>query len=467
MKNIVKTIVKKVYFGMPFTWRVPRIYYDTLKEIDGISTKEDICRYQLRKLREVVTHAYENVPGYHQLYNEAGIKPSDIQVLEDIKLLPIIDKELMRDNISEFTARNVAKWRLHQSRTSGSTGAPFGFYKTSDEEWVEQAFVGRGWSQGGWNIHQSGFMLRGAYAGDAEHIVKKCDNGSFYVHNNGYLVSPNYLTDEHYPIYREFLKNHGELEYIFALPSSITLLSQLIIDHRDEGISSVKAIYLGSESVFSWQYDFIRKAFPKANVISLYGQTERVIMAYWCKDSQKYHIDPFYGVTEILNENREVSVGERGELIGTSFWNTTTPFIRYRTKDYAIRGGRRCEYCGLDYDIIDTIEGRLQDVLIGAGNRMVAYTAFDGSLLHGTVFKNIVKYKIVQKEKGKLSFLMQVKEEFDEERQKEFQEIISNYLGDDFTIQLEIVDDILPGKNGKFNIVEQHLPIDISTRVKI
>lgn len=467
MKNIIKTLVKKVYYGTPYTWRVPKVYYDTLKEIDGLITKDEIETYQLKKLKSIVAHAYENVPGYHQLYSEAGVKPSDIQTLGDIKLLPQIEKELMRENISDFTARNVARWKLHQSRTSGSTGAPLGFYKTSGEEWVEQAFVGRGWSQGGWNIHQSGFMLRGAYAGDAEHIVKKCDNGNFYVHNNSYLVSPNYLTEEYYPVYREFLKKHNELEYIFALPSSISLLAQLIIDHHDEGISNVKAIYLGSESIYNWQYDFIRKAFPKANIISLYGQTERVIMAYWCKDNQKYHIDPFYGVTEILDGNREVNAGERGELIGTSFWNTTTPFIRYRTIDYAIKGADACDKCGLNYGIIDTIEGRLQDVLIGATDRIIAYTAFDGSLLHGKVFKDIIKYKIVQTQKGELDFLLQVKDGFSEEKQKEFEGIISDYLGDDFTVKVTIVDEILPGKNGKFNIVEQHLPIDISTRVKI
>lgn len=466
MKQIARQIIKRLYYSLPYTWRIPKVYGNTLYEISGIKTKEEIEKWQLRRLQQIVRHAYDNIPGYYALYHEAGVKPEDLQTLDHIRLFPIIDKEILRDNIKEFTDPRVPKWKLHQSRTSGSTGNPFGFYKTLDEEWVEQAFVGKAWSQGGWDIHQSGIMLRGAYAGDAEHIYKKCDNGSFYVHNDSYMLSPNYLTEEYYPVYKSFLAAHLELTYFFALPSSITLLAQLMISHHDEGISNVSAIYLGSESIYDWQYDYIRKAFPNAKVISLYGQTERVIMAYWCADSQKYHIDPFYGLTEVLNGNNEVGPGERGELVGTSFWNTTTPFIRYRTKDFAIKGQASCNKCGIQYQQLDRIDGRLQDVLIGRNGRLVSYCAFDGSLLHGSVFKEIMKYKIVQREKGELLFQIKVADSFSKEKKVEFESILTNYLGDDFKANVEVVDAIAPGKNGKFNIVEQHLPIDITTRIR-
>lgn len=452
---------------MPFEWRVPKVYYRTLEEITEIGARNEIERWQLNKLRFIISHAYNNIPGYHSLYREAGVKPEDLQTLNDIRIFPKIGKETLRDNIKEFTNPHVTRWKLHQSRTSGSTGNPFGFYKTLDEEWVENAFVGRAWTKGGWNIKQSGIMLRGAYAGDADHIFKKCDNGSFYVHNDSYMLSPNFLTEEYYSVYRSFLIEHPELSYFFALPSSITLLAQLMISHHDEGISNVSAIYLGSESIYDWQYDYIRKAFPKAKVISLYGQTERVIMAYWCAESQKYHIDPFYGLTEVLNGNNEVGPGERGELVGTSFWNTTTPFIRYRTKDFAVRGADCCNHCRLPYQQLEHIDGRLQDVLIGREGRYIPYNAFDGSLLHGSVFKDISQYKIIQREKGTLLFQIRVASSFNEEKKAEFERIISDYLGADFTATVEVVDSIAPGKNGKFNIVEQHLPIDITTRITI
>lgn len=464
MDTNIKSIAKIFYNRIPFKWRIPRIYYDTLRELSNVDN-DSIISWQLNKLKFIVDYAYTNVPGYFLLYKEAGIKPDDIRSLDDIKFLPIIDKDVLRDNISDFTSRIVPKRKTHLSRTSGSTGSPFGFYKTVAEEWVEQAFVGRAWALGGWNIDQSGIMLRGAYAGDPCHIYRKCDNSSFYVHNNSYLVSPNYLTDDNYEIYRDFLVSHPELEYIFALPSSITLLSQLILAHNDAGVSKIKSIYLGSESVYDWQYDFIRKAFPHSCVISLYGQTERVIMAYWCANSQKYHIDPLYGITEILNGNTEVYEGETGELVGTSFWNTTTPFIRYRTKDFATKGANECHNCGLPYTQINRIEGRLQDVLIGKNGRIVSYTSFDGSLLHGDTFKDIIQYKIVQKEKGALQFLVKAAPTFDEKKKKNFERVIGEYLGRDFTISLDVVDDIKPGKNGKFNIVEQHLPVDVESRI--
>lgn len=465
MKDKIKNLTRALYYRTPYTWRVPKVYYDTRELIATINNSGDIEKWQLDKLKEILRHAYTNVPGYYQLYKEAGVTPDDIQTIADIKLLPIINKETLRENIADFTSRTASKNTLFLSRTSGSTGTPFGFYKTIEEEWVEQAFVAHAWSKGGWNIHQSGFMLRGAYGGDAEHIIKKCNNSNFYVHNKSYMLSPNFLTEEHYTTYRAFLLEHKELSYIFSLPSSITLLSQLMIEHNDEGISGVTAIYLSSESIYEWQYEYIKKAFPNANVISLYGQTERVIMAYWCKDSRKYHVDGIYGITELLNNNAEVEQGETGELIGTSFWNTTTPFIRYRTKDFAVKDDSDCSYCHQRCMMLKSIEGRLQDVLVGKKGRYLPYTAFDGSLLHGSVFKDIEMYKIVQRELGKLTFELQVKETFNGAKKEEFAQIISSYLGADFVAEITIVDKIAPGKNGKYNIVEQYLPISIESRI--
>jgi len=464
MKRDTRQLLKDVYGLIPYAWRVPKIYFNTQDLINQNLDKKSILDWQLTKLKEIIEYSYKNVPGYYQLYKEAGITPEDIQVLDDIKNLPFVSKEIIRDNIKDFISRAVPKSEMIETRTSGSSGTPFLFYRTRKEEWIEQAFVSKAWSKGGWDITQSGIMLRGGYAGDKKNIIKRSGNFNFYVHNRSYLMSPNFLTDEYYPIYRDFFLTHRDLKYIFALPSSATFISQLIIKHHDEGIANVSAIYLSSESIYGWQYEYIRKAFPNANIISLYGQSERVIMAYWCNESQKYHIDPFYGYTEILRNGIDARMGEKGELIGTSFWNKATPFIRYKTSDYALRGSNQCDHCGLEYDMIESIDGRLQDVLVGKEGRLISIGTFDGSLENSDLFKDIEKFKIIQYEKGSLEMEIKVSDSFNEDKKDAFWQSISEYLGVDFTLTLSVVEDIKPNANGKFKSVEQHLLIDFDGR---
>ena len=157
-------------------------------------------------------------------------------------------------------------------------------------------------------------------------------------------------------------------------------------------------------------------------------------------------------------------MGEKGELVGTSFWNKTTPFIRYRTKDFATRGEASCVHCGLNYNIINTIDGRLQDVLVSRTGRYISIGTFDGSLENSQLFNGIIKFKIVQKQKGIIDMLIQTDSTFTHERKEQFEKQIRDYLGDDFTFQTIIVDNIEPGSNGKLNSIEQHLSIDFRSR---
>lgn len=56
-------------------------------------TPEETERFQIERLRDVVTHAYENVELYHRLWRRAGVRPEDIQTLADIGKLPVVTKE--------------------------------------------------------------------------------------------------------------------------------------------------------------------------------------------------------------------------------------------------------------------------------------------------------------------------------------------------------------------------------------
>jgi len=132
--------------------------------------RERIAAWQLGKLQEIVRRAYDNVPGYRDLYREAGVKPEDIRSLEDAALLPFTTKDLLRDNPKDFIARDIPAWKRRRVTTGGSSGAPLGFHQSTVNAWMERAFIHSSWYWAGWRPQDRRAVLRGAFAGNAEKI---------------------------------------------------------------------------------------------------------------------------------------------------------------------------------------------------------------------------------------------------------------------------------------------------------
>ena len=54
---------------------------------------DKLKKIQLQGLKWTVGHAYNNSPFYKKKLDDAGLKPEDIRLLEDIEHLPLIDKD--------------------------------------------------------------------------------------------------------------------------------------------------------------------------------------------------------------------------------------------------------------------------------------------------------------------------------------------------------------------------------------
>ncbi len=79
---------------------------------------------QLRRLQQVVRRAYENVELYRMRMDDLGVRPAEVQVLDDIRRLPFTQKTDLRDTypFGLFASPMREVVRLHAS--SGTTGKP-------------------------------------------------------------------------------------------------------------------------------------------------------------------------------------------------------------------------------------------------------------------------------------------------------------------------------------------------------
>ena len=86
--------------------------------------RSELEKIQLERLKETVSRVYEKVKPYREKMDEANIKPEDIKSLDDLKKLPFITKQDMRDTypFGLFAVPRSELARIHAS--SGTTGKP-------------------------------------------------------------------------------------------------------------------------------------------------------------------------------------------------------------------------------------------------------------------------------------------------------------------------------------------------------
>ena len=108
------------------------------KKIECMS-RDEMHELQSEKLRKIVLHAYNNSPFYKKRFDEHGVRPEDINSIDDIVKLPFTVKQDLRDNypFGMMCVPMTDILRLHAS--SGTTGKPIvvGYVQKDLDNWSE------------------------------------------------------------------------------------------------------------------------------------------------------------------------------------------------------------------------------------------------------------------------------------------------------------------------------------------
>jgi phenylacetate-CoA ligase len=238
-----------------------------------------------------------------------------------------------------------------------------------------------------------------------------------------------------------------------AFPSALYLLATVFQEKGIQLKHRFSGIMLGSESLYDFQRKLIEQTFG-AKITHWFGQSERVVLAGNCEHEDTFHVYPQYGMTEVVNpDGKYTSRGQSGEIVGTGFFNFATPLIRYKTNDFATPGADHCSKCGRNYQLFDRIDGRLQEFIVGKNGALVSLSDTN---MHSDVYSSIRQFRFVQKDVGKVTFCYVRRGVANETK---ISDGLKTFLRQNFELQLQEVESIPPGANGKLKILEQHLDI--------
>ncbi|NKN32432.1 phenylacetate--CoA ligase family protein [Marichromatium bheemlicum] len=337
---------------------------------------------QLRRLRAVVDHAYNNVALFRARMEARDLTPDSIQSLADIAKLPFTVKADLRDTYPSglFAVPMGDVVRLHAS--SGTTGKPIVVAYTREDIQVWSEVMARALACYG--LHR-GDILQNAFG-------YGLFTGGLGVHYGAETLGATVVpisggnTDRQLMVIRDF-----GVSALCCTPSYFAHMleraDELGIDIR---ASSLRVGVFGAEP---WSNAMRHRVEELAGIraYDVYGLSEIVGpgVASECTEQHGLHLfeDHFYPEIIDPETGEPLPDGEEGELVITTLSKRAMPMIRYRTRDITAIIPERCA-CGRTLRRMRRIERRSDDMFIIRGVNVfpsqveAALLAVEGTLPH-------------------------------------------------------------------------------------
>lgn len=405
---------------------------------------QQIAEYQSARLRELVQHAYDTVPYYHEAFNKARLKPTDVISCEDLPKIPILTRDDLRKHRDRLVSRTSQRRRLVVGHTSGTTGSPLTVYWDANTCRYTNAVD---WRQKGWANIFPGDRIAVVLGRPIVpvHQTKPPFWRLNYVHKQLWL-SAFHMTEANLPYYVDKLRSYAP-HAIEGYPSTVFILARYLVSRNIT--LPLKAAFTSAETLLPFQRETIERAF-QCRLFDFYGMAERVLFATECEAHSGRHLNFEYGLTEIIDaSNYPVGIGQRGVIVSTSLQNFAMPLIRYKTSDVSELKREKCT-CGRDMPRIEDITTKAEDIVITPDGRMISSSA----LTHP--FKpldNIEKSQIVQQSLTSITVKIVPRPGYSSHDSELLLQGLRERLGDAIEIVVDIVDDIPRTDSGKYRWV--------------
>jgi len=400
---------------------------------------EYLKREQLKKIKAIVKYAYNYVPYYHRLFRSKRIKPEDIKGHDDLKKVPPVSKQDIRENYKDFIARCLDESKLPSNFTSGSTGIPLKICSDHSALSFYNALGRYIFSEYGVKPNDRFVTIWGRM----KSIVWSKPYSKIFRGFNEILVPAFFEEKKLINVLRQI-----NPDIIYTFPSILLLLANADIS----GINP-KLIFTQGETVTQYCRDAVRKAFD-LEIFDTYGSVEFEFLAFECSEHCGLHAITNGAYIEFVDENEErVSPGEEGEIIVTGLYNRAMPLIRYQIGDVGVPTDEKCP-CGRAWPLIKKIHGRTDDYLVLPSGRKISYVNFYNSfyrILEENIFC-ISQFQIIQDNKNRVAFKIVKGKNFDQRMLDDIERNVEQFFasrGEKLEVIMQVVDNIPMERTGK------------------
>lgn len=423
-------LIRSHNFSYNVLWNLKKTQHNTKEKLDFKVNK---------RIRKLLITAMDRVPFYQDLFSKKGITSQDLTNI-GLSLIPETNKPMLRPNFPKNLMAKGFEHRAVYNTTSGSTGEPFEFYNDT------HAFPHR----------QASYMLFNTWMGvgpHERHIAFK---------SPGPMSTKDILRDRIFgknrvsvlDINRKTVKkivqriNEVNPVYFEGYTASLVNFARYVDELSLELNVKPKAIIATSEDLIDKHRKLLEDIFD-SKVYNRYGSREFCgAVAQECGSCEGLHVNAMLCKVEIVDETgKSVAEGERGKILITDLYNYVMPFIRYDIGDSAIKGPENND-CDISFPRITDITGREGQFIISKNGTKTPFVTISAYLFRRSYTPHVFSYQFEQSKPGQLLLRVIPTRKFTLDIKQEMYSYLEGALPD-FTIEVEVVDDIPVTSSGK------------------
>ncbi len=322
--------------------------------------REELKKLQSERLKWQVERMYERVVLFRKRMDELGLKPSDINGVEDLHKLPFSYKQDLRDYYPYGLFAEPLKDIVRVHASSGTTGKQIvvGYTQNDLDNWAD--CVAR--------------MLTAIGLGDEDFVQISYGYGLFTgglgAHGGAERIGATVIPTSAGNTSRQIqtMIDFGSTA-LCCTPSYALYLGETV---EEMGVKDQLSLKVGIFGAEPWTEDMRHTIEEKLNLkaYDIYGLSEIMGpgVSYECECQSGMHVCEDMFIPEIIDPDtgEVLPEGEQGELVFTTITKEGFPLIRYRTRDICSLNYEKCA-CGRTHVRMRKPQGRTDDMLIIRG----------------------------------------------------------------------------------------------------
>jgi phenylacetate-CoA ligase len=319
---------------------------------------EAVRAYQEEKLRETIRYCWQYVPFYRRHWKGYLDDPRDIRTLEDLQKLPVVSRQLFRENVAEIITTDPAV-KYTEARTGGSTASPIIYRTTHHDDEFAWAQLYSGWYWAGWRFGEPFLIVGGESVGVG--IGDRRTRNDWIINrwvtsgSNITTARTQHLVDS--PVFKR-------ATFIYGYPNSIRELCERLSELGARP-PRVRGVVCTAEVMLPEVRARISEVLGGVPVLDQWGLGDGAQHACESSVGDGLHVSFHRGILEVVDDqDRQIwDIKQTGRGLATSLTNLATPFVRYETGDQIHWHSFDVATSGVRWPRIGTIEGRIGDVI--------------------------------------------------------------------------------------------------------
>jgi phenylacetate-CoA ligase len=366
-----------------------------MDDVELLSSFVVPCRYdhagegqfrdiQDRRIRAQLEKAYENVPYWHDLMDDARIRPGEIRTAGDLSRLPLSTKNQIvsrptRDRLGSDPSKLIQRF------TSGTTGPPMEVYYSISFILSTLIYL-YGHFRRWYGLGRMFKVLQiSSVSPVAPSLVPKpgeaARSPAWQRRARGEATRPGAAI--FWPAIDRFVRSaHFEKRIETVLPVIKTFAPDVIMinvsylrmlaERAGETVAEIrpKVLIATGEPLDEPTRSYVERRLGSP-VCQMYGSNETGSLALDCLEGRNLHIFSDRAIVEVLSKDgKPVRPGEIGEIVVSELLNQGMPLLRYKMRDLGYSSSEMCP-CGRSLPILKSVEGRQIDCITTRDGRLV------------------------------------------------------------------------------------------------